>query len=42
MSLLGSSFASEKSSSREVVTTLPSPSADSIATTSSLDTGSTV
>src|SRR5216683_1273921 len=41
-SLAGSSLASEKSSSREVVTTSPSPSADSMATTSSLKTGSTV
>ena len=42
MSLLGSSFAREKSSSREVVTTSPSPLADSTVTTSSLFTGSTV
>ncbi len=41
-SLPGSSLASEKSSSREVVTTAPSPWADSTATTSSLLTGSTV
>src|SRR2546421_578126 len=42
LSLPGSSFAREKSSSREVVTTSPCPSADSTATTSSLATGSTV
>src|SRR4051794_29120921 len=41
-SLVGSSLAREKSSSREVVTTAPSPSVDSTATTSSLATGSTV
>ncbi len=40
-SLLGSSLATENSSSREVVTTV-SPSAASVATMSSLATGSTV
>ena len=40
-SLVGSSLERENSSSREVVTTA-SPSRDSMATTSSLDTGSTV